>query len=287
MKRRSFLIYFLMGILQNQKSFGEPEMSYLEKNLGDGFKKELEDSFIENNLKKVSKEFKINFNRSFKDSIFYSTFILNPFALNHVAEQAYKQVYETDFYGRELNLNLSIPENYAEERMNIKIIASKKDKRIRIIQKFDGRDILLYSTKTTFGGNGFRSLEEGKYWIKRLVFNPWYYPPKWDGRSPIKPGEKNPFGKYLAEICNNQDIANYDLLPGYTQYAIHATPKGLEYSHGCNRLDPQIAEYIFEFLKEKIPHKEPKKNWRGTVYPIEEYFYIEYFSKKEFNPSCG
>jgi hypothetical protein len=174
-----------------------------------------------------------------------------------------------------------IPEKFFDKDMHVNFIVNKRSKTIRMYDK----DSLLLETKVALGGSckdystgtvkNFGT-PKGTFYIKRIVYEPWWYPPKWaKEKHAEKPGRKNPYGLWMAELCRTDDPINYDFsIPGDSQVRIHATNKpksiGTYASHGCIRLHPDVADELFPALLRYTPHKDPKKNSRGLVYPLDK-----------------
>jgi murein L,D-transpeptidase YcbB/YkuD len=78
----------------------------------------------------------------------------------------------------------------------------------------------------------------------------------------------------MSELSKKNEKGDYAFsVPGDSGIRLHSTnnPKsiGTYSSHGCIRLSPPVAEELFPTLLKYIPHKEPKKNERGIIYPLD------------------
>jgi len=173
--------------------------------------------------------------------------------------------------------SIEIPKFFHKENLDFYFIASKKDLTLKMYSKSE--DKLMLETKIAVGRgiNGDRfDTPKGTFYLKRVIQNPWYYPPKWAEKIiPEKPGPYNSYGLWMGELCKDSTIANYEFSPNTdTGFRIHSTnnPKsiGSKTSHGCIRIHPNAALEIFNALLDYTPHKIAKKNSRGTISPLDK-----------------
>jgi lipoprotein-anchoring transpeptidase ErfK/SrfK len=162
-----------------------------------------------------------------------------------------------------------------EESPNFYINVDKKNLKFRLFQKYPERDELLLETPVALGKPG-HSTPAGEFYIRRVVENPFWYPTKSsNARVPSKPGKNNPYGMWMSELFRQNKPGDYSFpAEGDTLIRIHSTNSpssiGKYASNGCTRLSPPFAEEFFPALLHFIPHKEPKKNSRGIIYPLEK-----------------
>jgi hypothetical protein len=184
----------------------------------------------------------------------------------------------------------SVPQNFLVKEMDLYAVVNKKTLTMQMYQRLADKDELLLETKVATGGmamdhstgkvRGFGT-PSGKFYIKRIVYEPWWYPPEWaEEDKPSKPGPNNPYGMWMAELSTNSVPAGYGFgVPGDSSIRVHSTNKawsiGTRSSHGCVRLHPAVAGELFPAMLHYTPHKEPKKNGRGTVYPLEKAIPVE------------
>jgi len=163
----------------------------------------------------------------------------------------------------------------AEESPNFYITVDKKSLKFRLFQKYSERDELLLETSVALGKPG-HSTPTGEFYIRRVVENPFWYPTKSSkAKVPSKPGKNNPYGLWMSEFFRQNKPGDYSFpAEGDTLIRIHSTNSPLSIgkyaSNGCTRLSPSFAEEFFPALLHFIPHKEPKKNARGIIYPLEK-----------------
>jgi L,D-transpeptidase ErfK/SrfK len=98
-------------------------------------------------------------------------------------------------------------------------------------------------------GTGRRSRPTplGRFIVRTKIRNPWWYPPAtaWaDGLQPIPPGPGNPLGTRWMGLS-------------VRGIGIHGTPDassiGYSRSHGCVRLLPREAEWLFRRVRVGTP----------------------------------
>ena len=190
------------------------------------------------------------------------------------------------------NLKFNVPENFLVEKMDFQGEVDKNDLKFRLYQNFQGRDILLLETPVAIGGvlkdysTGKHRLfptPSGTFYLERVIFEPWYYPKEWAKEKKVqRPGIKNAYGLWMAEFYKKDLPVDYAFsYPHDADFRIHSTndPKkvGTRSSHGCIRLHPDIAAEMFPAILHYTKHKEPKKNGRGTVYPLEKSIKIKIY----------
>lgn len=107
---------------------------------------------------------------------------------------------------------------------DLQLVLNIPSSRIDVIE----RGVLTRSYEVSVGRRGFET-PEGKYRVSRIVWNPWWHPPKstWArGQKPTPPGPGNPMGRVKLQFG--------DLL------YIHGTTEeyrlGAPASHGCVRM---------------------------------------------------
>ncbi|MFH1649531.1 MAG: L,D-transpeptidase [Candidatus Woesearchaeota archaeon] len=186
----------------------------------------------------------------------------------------------------EVPLELGIPDYFFADSLNVRMIASKSNKSLSVYANQEGTDELIFNTRIAIGGwhqvNGegeevFFGTPSGTYYIKRIVQDPTWYPPKeWNsstGRVP--PGPDNPLGAWMAELCKDNCPSAYESDPCKTpsRIRLHARtlPKkylSLVWTHGCVAIGKEEAEELFPALLRYLPHQEPKTTDRGTIYPL-------------------
>lgn len=133
----------------------------------------------------------------------------------------------------------------------------------------------LFETNVALGTKK-KPTPSGTFYLRRIVENPFWYPPSWSKqKKPSKPGKNNPYGVWMSELSKINAPGDYDFsVSGDTQIRLHSTnaPEsiGTYSSHGCIRLHPNVAEELFPYLLEHISHLPPKKNSRGTIYPLKK-----------------
>jgi lipoprotein-anchoring transpeptidase ErfK/SrfK len=176
--------------------------------------------------------------------------------------------------------------HYNEPKLRIEV--NKATRRLGLFHGLE--DVLLLYTPVAIGGNAkdhstgeIRNFgtPSGKYYIKRIVQNPWWYPPSWaEETKPLKPGTDNHYGLWMAELCRDKRAANHGFsVSGDSKIRLHSTNEpasiGQDQTHGCVRLHPDIAEELFRFILCHYRLDEGKKNARGIVYPLREPILIE------------
>ena len=111
---------------------------------------------------------------------------------------------------------------------------------------------------------------EGDFFLRRIIENPWYYPPKWYAKldGPQKSGKNNPYGLWMAEICYSDKPGTYEFGfgPDDTSFRMHSTNSpmsiGGRTSHGCIRLHPDAAQELYSAILHFSEHKAPRKTYR-------------------------
>jgi lipoprotein-anchoring transpeptidase ErfK/SrfK len=179
------------------------------------------------------------------------------------------------------SLEAILPNNFLVGEMELNLEINKKERMLYVYQNFNSEKKLLLKTGTALGKPGF-STPAGTFFIKRIVLDPWWYPPQtWaKGKSAEKPGKNNAYGLYMAELCKNDMPAKYEFSPsGDAGIRIHSTNHPLSIgsysSHGCVRVHPDAAEELFPFLLRYSPHLDGIKNGRGIVHPLEKPIKVE------------
>lgn len=183
---------------------------------------------------------------------------------------------ESNLLVKESSLDYRIKQSLnAEESPNFYIAVDKKNLILHLFQKSKGYDTLLLQTPVALGRQG-HSTPSGNFYLRRVVENPFWYPTKSSkSKVPSKPGKNNPYGLWMSELLRQNEPGNYDFpISGDTTIRIHSTNApssiGKYASNGCIRLPPFVAEELFPIFLRYIPHKEPKKNARGIIYPLEK-----------------
>jgi hypothetical protein len=188
------------------------------------------------------------------------------------------------------NMVCTIPENFLVDEMHLYGLVNKKDLMFSLYQSYHGDQLLLLTTPIAIGGRTKDhsteklrdfSTPSGTFYIKRIVREPWWFPPKWaEEKRPVKPGKNNPYGLWMAELAVNDTPADYRFsVPGDSSTRLHSTNKpksiGTRSSHGCIRIHPTVAEELFPALLHYTNHKEPITNSRGTIYPLTRAIRVE------------
>lgn len=200
---------------------------------------------------------------------------------------------ENNLEDRIYNFATEIPENFLTGEMNFNIKINKKERKLYVYQNLQNpgdEKILLLETLIALGGKAkdystgkFRNFptSQGKFYIKRINNEPWWYPPLWaEEKKPKKPGKSNPYGLWMVELCKDNKPAGYEFSPtSDAKIRMHSTNNpssiGSYSSHGCIRIHPRIAEELFPALLHYSKHKEPKKTGRGIIYPLENPILVE------------
>jgi len=174
------------------------------------------------------------------------------------------------------NFRFKIPDNFMVNNMDMSIKINKKNLQMFLYQNYDSKKILLLDAPVALGMKGKRfSTPSGKFFLKRVIKNPVWFPPLWSRiTKPVKPGKRNPFGLWMSELSHNNKSESYDWgISGDSSIRIHSTnnPKsiGSYSSHGCIRIHPDVAEEFFKAILYYSSHKNGKKNGRGIIYPLE------------------
>lgn len=184
---------------------------------------------------------------------------------------------ETNFFlnRRGYALPLDVPPNFLEKHMDIHMVVSRGETSLSVFQKYNHKDILLLKKGVALGREGY-STPKGQFYLQRIVSSPVWYPPKWANvKGPQKPGKDNAYGIWMSELSTLANSGNYHFsVEGDSKLRIHSTnePSKTEgyFSHGCIRMHPNIAEELFPALLHYTPHKEGRKNSRGTIYPLDK-----------------
>ncbi len=197
----------------------------------------------------------------------------------HTPARHFKNAKETIQY------EIRIPDNFQVKEMEFWISIDKNKKKLCLHQNYKLEDLILLESSVAVGGKHKDYSTErqrlfptpsGTYYIKRIIYRPWWYPPKWSYfKHPSKPGRDNPYGLWMCELCTNNFPAAYEFFPeGDTKIRIHSTNNpGSIYkgsSHGCIRIPPLKAEEFFRAILFYTPHLSPKTNKRGTIYPLKK-----------------
>jgi lipoprotein-anchoring transpeptidase ErfK/SrfK len=125
----------------------------------------------------------------------------------------------------------------------------------------------------------------GHFYLKRINERPWWYPPAWAReKKPKAPGPNNPYGLWMAELFRTNGICGYEFSPpGDARIRMHSTnnPRSMgQYaSHGCVRIHPEVAGELFPAILHYTPHREPKTNGRGTIYPFNKVIPVQIVEK--------
>lgn len=176
------------------------------------------------------------------------------------------------------NFEFKISDNFFVSEMDFLIEIIKNKFEVNIYQNFNSEKVLLMKRKVCLGRNkkGRFSTPTGKYFLKRIIENPWWYPPKWaDQKDPSKPGKNNPYGLWMSELSRDNSSGNYNWgVKRDSGIRIHSTNNsrsiGRASSHGCIRLHPEVAKELFPAILHYSKHKKPKTNSRGTIYPLQK-----------------
>lgn len=217
---------------------------------------------------------------------------------------------------------LEIPERYQRDSLKLEIEVEKweKDRRkskLRLYALEDDERIELFQTKVVIGGKvknkktGRKKdydTPEGEYYLKNVLFMPFWNPPAWaslEGEIEEEeklPGPFNAFGMMLAPLYlhNKPQKEPFAVVQdGYNGWGNHLTrsPFSVENggaSHSCVRLHPSKSRYFY-FLIRYTPHKLVLEEFegretikfvplRGSNIPFEPEYYIkERICEKE----CG
>jgi hypothetical protein len=182
----------------------------------------------------------------------------------------------------------NVPDNFLDKEMDLYIVIDRKALMARLFQRYGSEELQLLETKVATGGLAMDyktgkmrdfSTPSGKYYIKRVNKEPWWIPPEWakesEKKKKVEPGPKNPYGLWMAELfIDPRPIGYHHYTDGDSGLRLHSTDKprsiGTRSSHGCVRLHPYVAEELFTAILHYVPHREPRKNTRGTVYPLEK-----------------
>lgn len=190
------------------------------------------------------------------------------------------------------NSNFNVPDNFLVKEMDFYGEVNKKELKFRLYQRFNGKNMLLLEASVALGGISkdystgvyrFFGTPSGEFYLERIVEEPWWYPPGWaKEKSPQKPGIKNAYGLWMAEFYKKDSSADYAFsYPHDAGFRIHSTNKpksiGTYSSHGCIRLHPDVAAEMFPAIIHYTKHKEPQKNGRGTIYPLEKSIKIKIY----------
>lgn len=181
--------------------------------------------------------------------------------------------------------DFKIPENFLVNEMNLYFEINSENLKLTLYQEYDSKIIPLLETSVALGGKNkdystgrFRdfSTPKGDYFLKRIINRPQWFPPKWaKTKKPVKPSKNNPYGLWMSELSKNSEQGDYNWsISGDSKIRIHSTNKpntiGSRSSHGCIRISPDVADELFQAILHYSSHKEPRKNSRGIIYPLEK-----------------
>lgn len=221
--------------------------------------------------------------KTVEQAVFEQTLVINPDELKSLVEAAKKT--KGFPVGRKptgtKTVELLIPANYLVEAMAMYEEIDLSGHTLVLFQLYEKKRIELFRTKVAVGARG-KETPTGDFCLKRVVFRPRYFPIRKKNAKkpppPVKPGPKNPYGLWMAEILQvTPEPAGYEVHPAgrITQNGIrqHSTNRpssiGTDASLGCIRMYPRDAEHYFPFLLRFTPHREAKKVYRGeAVYPF-------------------
>lgn len=208
---------------------------------------------------------------------------------------------------------LEIPERYQQEFMKLEVEVEKweKDRRkskLRLYTIEEGERIEIFQTKAVVGGKvknkktgGRKDYDtpEGEYYLKNVLFMPYWNPPDWaalEGEIEDEeklPGPFNAFGMILAPLYLHdkpQKKPFATVQDGYNGWGNHLTrsPFSVENggaSHSCVRLHPTQSRYFYfiigytlhELEFEDFEGRETIKfvPLRGSNIPFEPGHYIK------------
>ncbi|PIN90271.1 hypothetical protein COU57_03905 [Candidatus Pacearchaeota archaeon CG10_big_fil_rev_8_21_14_0_10_32_14] len=169
-----------------------------------------------------------------------------------------------------------IPQNFIDDEMDLSIeVYKSKIPFLRVFQTYKSNQILLLEDEVALGRKG-RSTPSGEFYLRRIIENPWWYPPSWaDTNKPSRPGKNNPYGLWMSELSRENAQGDHDFsVSRDSNIRIHSTNSpdsiGKYASHGCIRLHPNTAAELFPAFLYYTPHQDPKKNSRGKIYPLEK-----------------
>lgn len=163
----------------------------------------------------------------------------------------------------------------SEKLPDFHIQVDKKNLRLKLFQKRRDEEVFLLETSVALGRKGWGT-PAGNFYLRRIINLPIWYPPVWANTKKIqKPGKNNPYGLWMSELSKRDEKGTHDFsISGDSLIRIHSTDEPLSIgkylSHGCIRLPPEFAEELFPAFLHYLPHKEPKKNARGIIYPLEK-----------------
>lgn len=197
-------------------------------------------------------------------------------------ESKIKSNLEQDISGNEF----VVPENFLVKEITFSLEVDRTNLILSVYQEYNSQKILLLDTSVGLGGKNkdhstgkWRDFSTpiGDYFIKRIIKDPWWYPPNWaKTKEPVKPGKDNPYGLWMSELSENSEPANHDwgISGDPNRIRIHSTNNlesiGKYASRGCIRLYPIIAENeFFPGMLYYSPHQKPETNSRGTIFPLE------------------
>ncbi|MFW6283286.1 MAG: L,D-transpeptidase, partial [Minisyncoccales bacterium] len=224
----------------------------------------------------------------------------NPQEVKERVRQSVKNKYGCYLFGRQLDeicrkarndprynsekfvYSFVVPENFLTE-MKIYMEIVKKDFKLKVYQKYNSRNILLLEDYVGIGKNetGGFSTHPGEYYLQRIIYRPYWYPPKWSNqKKPFKPGRNNPFGLWMSELSEKKSKGSYSWsVEKDSGMRIHSTNNpesvGKKSSHGCIRMNPKTAENLFRGILYNSKIKSGKTNSRGTIFPLENPIKIE------------
>ncbi|MEW5725189.1 MAG: L,D-transpeptidase [Thermodesulfobacteriota bacterium] len=170
---------------------------------------------------------------------------------------------------------IAVPPNFVVAEMELRINVSRQDRRLTVYQDFGGEEVLLLDVSVALGQVGWTT-PTGNFWLKRIVKNPYWYPPHWAKQTrPSQPGSNNPYGLWMSELSRDQSPGDHGFaVTRDTGIRVHSTNRpgsiGRYASHGCIRIHPQVANELFPALLHYLPHETGKSNGRGIVHPLFE-----------------
>ncbi|MGD9276739.1 MAG: L,D-transpeptidase family protein [Candidatus Pacearchaeota archaeon] len=200
----------------------------------------------------------------------YGCFLFGDY-LDELEEKAKQEIKNNDY-----NFEFRVPMNFLVEEMDFSFEIIKNKFELNLYHDFNSKKTLLMNRKVGLGRNekGRFSTPKGNYFLNRVINSPWWYPPSWaDRKKPFPPGKNNPYGLWMSELSRANYPGSYNWgIKRDSKIRIHSTnnPKsvGKAVSHGCIRMHPFVAEELFPAILHYSKHKLPKKNSRGTIYPL-------------------
>ena len=127
---------------------------------------------------------------------------------------------------------------YKEENIGAKIIVNIPARRLDLYE-----DSLLIKSYDIAVGKNIYKTPVGSRELTKIIWNPWWYPPKSDwaqNESPTPPGRYNPLGPV------KMDLGNAILIHGTTRESSIGTAA----SHGCVRMKNSEVVELARYLQE-------------------------------------